>query len=312
MKRSNKARIRNRQFRSTTLHKDLQHYPQSPLVWASDDGWLPESQVLLAPRPAPADAIVFVHGWGGNAGDTWETFPQAVCMLPEAGNADIFFLDYPSVRSQVPFCSAQLRRFLVDLVRNPSTSIVNGSLPRNALKRAHSARYERICIVAHSMGAAISRRALMDLDQRTADGLTDKELAAFRLLFFAPAHSGSSIPLLIGSGLGINFLPGAKAVGALLRLWLQSLRDLEEGSPFLTELLQSCQRLRAERTHSGRSIVHLRATVYHAHNDRVVSQNNFDQDPPFHPVMNQTHRSICKPNKTYHSPLEALRALLAV
>jgi hypothetical protein len=291
------------------LHSNLSHYPQMPLRWVGDESWMTKSQLLLCHKRPAADAILFVHGWGGHAGGTWETFPQAVGTMPETSEADAFFLDYPSIRSQVPFCAAQLRRFLVDLVRDPVRRIVNSSLPANA-SRDEGQRYSRVILVAHSMGAVISRRALTDLDQPPPDGLTDDELAKFQLLFFAPAHCGSAIPLLIGSGLGLDFLPGAKAVGSLARLWFQSLRDLEEGSPALVKLANDCKRLREERTERKASVRHLRATVYHAHNDRVVSQNDFDRDPPFKPVMNQTHRSICKPINVYREPIEALRALL--
>lgn len=271
---------------------------------------MPKSQVLLCRHLQPEDAILFVHGWNGDAGKTWEAFPQVVATMPEASKADAFFLEYPSVKSQVPFCAAQLRKFLIDLVRNPVECIVDGSLPSNALIRAKNLRYRKIIVVAHSMGAVISRRALMDLDQSSPEGFNENELAKFRFLFFAPAHCGSAIPLLIGSGLGLDFLPGAKVVGSLVLFWLQSLRDLEEGSPFLTKLAEDCQELRKHRSARHASIRHLHAIVYHAHNDRVVSQNNFDYDPPFEPVMNQNHRSICKPDDVYQRPIEALRALL--
>jgi hypothetical protein len=151
----------------------------------------------------------------------------------------------------------------------------------------------------------------MDLDLPAPQGFTEKELAKFELVFFAPAHSGSSIPLLIGSGFGLDFLPGAKLIGSLVRLWFQSLRDLEEGSEFLVKLLKDCQQLREARTKRHASVRHLQAMVYHGHNDRVVSQNNFDQDPPFEPIMNQNHRSICKPSDKYQKPVEAVRALLS-
>src|SRR6266487_689066 len=61
-------------------HADLPHYPQSNLRWSRDDKWMPKSQVILLQMPAQM-AIVFVHGWGGSAGGTWEFFPKAVATL---------------------------------------------------------------------------------------------------------------------------------------------------------------------------------------------------------------------------------------
>ncbi|HEY7248668.1 MAG TPA: alpha/beta fold hydrolase [Xanthobacteraceae bacterium] len=295
---------------AAALHGRIKHYPQAPVQWVSAPTWMPGSEALLLYDPDPADAILFIHGWGGNAGGTWESFPQLAATMSEASGADIFFLDYPSLESQVPFCAAQLRSFLMDLVRAPADTIINSSLPATAPRRTRAMRYRRIVVIAHSMGAVIARRALLDLDLPPPDGLTDDELGRFAFLFFAPAHCGSAIPLLIGSGLGLDFLPGAKLIGALARLWFQSLRDLEEGSAFLAKLAQDNKQTREARTGRGGSIGHLRAIVYHAHNDRVVSQNGFDQDPPFRPVMDQNHRSICKPNAEYREPFEALRAIL--
>ena len=195
------------------------------------------------------------------------------------------------------------------MVRDPIGQIVNPSLPTAAPRRLESARYRKFMIVAHSMGAVVSRRALLDLDQQSPEGLAGDELEKFDLLFFAPAHCGSLIPLLIGSGLGLDFLPGAKLIGSMSQVYFQSLRDLEVGSDFLNQLAADCAQLREAHTEQSVPIRHLRATVYHAHNDHVVIQNNFDRDPPFRPVMNQNHRSICKPNATYREPIEAFRAL---
>jgi hypothetical protein len=294
------------------LHDRIQHYPQTTMRWVSDHQWMPTSQILLSRHKQIKTAILFVHGFGGDAGGTWETFPQAVASLPTSAKVDVYFLEYPSLTPQVPFCAGQLLRFLIDLVRDPVNCIIDQSLPTGAPRREKSMRYQKILVVAHSMGAVITRRALMDLDlDQSQNGFTDKELAKFKLLFFAPAHAGSSIPRLISSGLTLNFSL-AKLFGSLAAVWFQSLRDLEIGSTFLAQLTNDCRELRETRNERRASITHLRAVVYHARNDRVVSQNNFDQDPPFVPVNNKNHRSICKPNETYRQPIEALDALLQI
>jgi pimeloyl-ACP methyl ester carboxylesterase len=289
----------------------LNHYPQARMCWAGDDGWMPKSQVLMCCRP-PKDAVVFVHGWGGDAGSTWEAFPGAVATMPETSEADVFLLDYPSTTSSVAFCSQKLRLFLLDLARDPVARIAASSLPASAPHRDGEHRYGRIVLVAHSMGAVISRRALLDLDVGVEQGgLEDYELARFRLLLFAPAHCGSRIARLIGSGLGLDFLPGATLVGAAASVWFSSLGDLEEGSDTLKTLAEDNARLREERRARNAPFGHLRAQVYHAHNDKVVIQNNFDRDPPFNPVMRRNHRSICKPADSYAAPVEGLRAVLS-
>ncbi|WP_426536942.1 esterase/lipase family protein [Bradyrhizobium sp. McL0615] len=297
------------QVAPSSLHHVIQHYPQTTLRWVTDEQWMPRSQVVLSRQKQPHDAILFIHGFGGDAGRTWENFPQVAAMSSGASRADLFFLHYPSLTPQVPFCAAQLLSFLIDVTHDPVSRIINPSLPNSAPKRAKEMRYRRIFIVAHSMGAVISRRAIMDLGQ-ASDGFTDVEMRKFTLLFFAPAHAGSSIPRLIASGFNLNF-PCAELIGSLASVCFQSLRDLEVGSPFLVKLANDCRELREARTKRHAPINHLRALVYHAQNDRVVSQNGFDQDPPFKPIMNKNHRSICKPNESYCEPIEALHALLA-
>jgi hypothetical protein len=248
-----------------------------------------------------------VHGFGGAGTATWEIF--LVGTIAEASKADAFFIDYPSKTHSVAFCAALIRTFLFDLVRDPVYRIIQPSLPANAPNRARDERYRRVIIVAHSMGAVITRRAVMDFERLSAITFSDDELSKFCLLFFAPAHCGSDIPLLIASGFGLD---GVKPLGLAARKFYPSLRDLEEGSPALIKLAEDCRRLREERTQRGLSTYHLCATVYHAQNDRVVSQNDFDHDPPFEPVMGKNHRSICKPKSLlYVDPVEALRAVLS-
>jgi pimeloyl-ACP methyl ester carboxylesterase len=272
---------------------------------------MPGSQVLLLKVPAHT-AIVFVHGWGGTAGGTWEFFPKALATLPAAASSDIYLLDYPSTNHQVPFCAAQLRNFLIDILQDPMDRIVNLSLPREAALHAATHRYERIVLVAHSMGAVVARRAILDIERAPPQGLTVEAVAKFKLLFFAPAHIGSDVPLLIGNGLGLDYLPGVKLIGNIILLWKHSLRDLEKESPCLRKLASDCRELREVREARQGDTAHLRAFVYHAEGDRTVFQDDFDRDFPFTPVMEKNHRSLCKPAESYRMPIEALEKVLSL
>jgi len=288
----------------TGIHADLRHYPQSNLRWSGDEGWMPKSQAILL-RAAPAkSAIIFVHGWGGSAAGTWESFPQGVGTMSES--ADVFFLEYPSRTHTVSFCAAQFRKFLFDVARNPIERVVHNSLPADASRRSLGDLYQRIVIVAHSMGAVIVRRALLDIESAAPEGFTDDEFKVFRLLFFAPAHCGSEIARLIGAGLGLEVLPGATLVGSVVKMLMPSLRDLEEGSQALEKLANDNRAIRVERQDRKASCSHLRAYVYHAEKDGVVSQNNFDADFASEPIMGKNHRTICKPAEEYQTPTEAL------
>jgi hypothetical protein len=157
------------------------------------------------------------------------------------------------------------------------------------------------------MGAAVARRALLELDR---DDLTEAERAKLVLLLLAPAHKGSTIPLLIQAGFEIEHFPGGKAIGLALSIYYRSLRDLREKSGFVEKLEADSATARERRLVQPLSVDYLRAYVYHAQGDKTVIQDRFDDDYRFHAVMDKNHREICKPGETYRDPVAALEGLL--
>jgi len=269
-----------------------------------------------------ATVIFFLHGWGGTSADTWEAFPRAIRSSQVLRSADAFFLQYPSKSHSVAFCAAQLAELLRDVLRKPD-NLITPSLPPGSAPRDWSG-YRRVVLVGHSMGAVVARRALLDLD---ADDLRDEDRSRVRMLFFAPAHRGSTLPLLVSSGLGLDWLPGSTAVGLALTVYYRSLHDLAEGSNCLSDMDNDSEAARAARTAATNQYIAaaagsgvkvkvadlsglLRAHVYHAQGDKVVSQERFDADWPMKPVMKQNHRTVCKPIDDYRRPIQALETLL--
>lgn len=283
------------------LHDGIVHYPQSALRWTKDIEWVRRGQVLLTRSAQVPCAIVFIHGWGGGARSTWEQFPEMISQRSSDLFADAYFLEYRSTGYAVAWCAAMLREFLTDLVSAPAPTMINASLPEG-VARPDEFKYEQVVLVGHSMGAVISRRALLDMD-------VDRDvLSRLRLLFFAPAHCGADVARLVGSGFGLEVLPGAKLVSAAVQFFLRSLPDLEPGSETLRRLATDTGKVHAA---NGGKAEHLRACVYHAQDDRVVIQTDFEGDPPFRPVRLRDHRSICKPDPEYQVPAAALREVLA-
>jgi pimeloyl-ACP methyl ester carboxylesterase len=296
-----------RQLEAGRVSAVLAHLPASPLSWVKNEDWVKGGEVLLSVSPVAEEAIVFIHGWGGDAVGTWENFRAGIHALPEMSMADALFWAYPSKTHQVAYSAGVLRQFLSDLIDAPVRSILDPSCPQDLALRGDGFRYQRITLCAHSMGAVIARRAMIDLDRE--GGLGDPP-PVIRLLLFAPAHKGSNLPLMIRSGFGLGWVPGATLVANALRLHYSSLEGLAKGGQTLRELEEHSRCLRLKLERGGKNTAHLRAQVLHAQNDRVVEQDSFDDDPPFTPVMKQTHRSICKPNDSYLQPIEALRRAL--
>ena len=121
----------------------LSHLPLSRLSWNADDGWMLQSRVLLVRSQQATTALVFVHGWRGNANDTWEAFPRAIRFMPETQRSDAFFIHYPTTEQTISFHAAKLRKLFTDLARTPSESIVNPSLPRTEARRDAAATYRQ-------------------------------------------------------------------------------------------------------------------------------------------------------------------------
>jgi pimeloyl-ACP methyl ester carboxylesterase len=252
----------------------------------------------------PRTAILFVHGFGGAAVSTWESFQFHLRLSPEASDADVWFLQYPSMRHKVAWCGGVLRVFLEDLISKPSARILNPTLAVIAADlREDNFHYRRIIICAHSMGAVVARRAVLDLE---AKGWLSGDSPNIQLLLFAPAHKGSNLPMMAASAFGLDWLPCALLVANALRIHYRSLDDLAKGSATLRRLEADSRSLRRRRPNAP----HFRATVLHAEHDSVVEQEPFDLDPPFLPVMGRDHRTICKPEPSYQFPIKVLAGLL--
>jgi alpha-beta hydrolase superfamily lysophospholipase len=109
------------------------------------------------------------------------------------------------------------------------TTIINPLLDAEA-QRPETFCYENAFMVAHSLGAIVSRRALLNASRENAFW-TDK----VGVILFAPAHMGAHILGLVMEALmGIPIVGGI--VSAIWRLRFQSLRDVEPECVTLRQL----------------------------------------------------------------------------
>jgi pimeloyl-ACP methyl ester carboxylesterase len=148
--------------------------------------------------------MLFLHGWKGDAKDTWTLYPHLVCGDRDFADADVLSLDYPIYILQGNLTMEQLGSWIAD------------RLAANGV-----ARYRRVVIIAHSIGGLVARRLV--LEQRP-------ELRnIIFLLEIATPHTG---PANYAQLLQLMGFKGKKLVG-----------ELKEESEFLRKLKTDWQAL---------------------------------------------------------------------
>ena len=143
-------------------------------------------------------AIVFVHGFSGDARKTWGQFPDFIMQTSGLAEWDVFSFGYstslmPDIRG---IWSAE----------PPLVSLAD--LLRTTLDHSPFDTYKALALVAHSMGGLIVQRALLD------DGLRDRTSHA---VFFGTPSAG-----LVKS--------------SLISFWKRQFRDMATQSEFIVDL----------------------------------------------------------------------------
>ena len=223
-----------------------------------------------------------------------------IATAEKAADYDLFFYGYDSRRS-ASSSAIELVEFLRAVAESPADKVTNPSLASGMpLRKPFS--YEALVLCAHSLGAVVSRLAL--LDAVDDDESPCRWLAKLRLVLFAPAHSGALIIELASLGLGGFPLVGS-ALQALARARHISLRDLEPRSNTLKEL-----RKRTEKALAGEFGKCHRAWVAHARRDKIVLSDKFLSDRPAKLFKDANHISICKPTQSFKQPLQFVLEVL--
>jgi len=270
------------------------HYTPRTLSWGKD------SRARWAVQPSGV-AVVFVHGFGGGATDTWDEFADLLPERKECAGHDLLFYGYDSLTVQAPNSAALVRDFLHALATEPFQAVMSRSL---RVDRGLDAtfRYRRIVIVAHSLGAVVAREALI----QAADKPSMRSwIPLVRLALFAPAHSGALITELAEEAIGAVKLSWLKLARTSYKAYAQVLVDLERGSPTLRRLETRTAALIAEGLDTLRA-----AVVVQGDRDRVVYAAVFGSDPGPHVEPGKGHADVCKPSSNYPQPLEHVLPLM--
>lgn len=241
------------------------------------------------------NALVFTHGYGGDSIDTWSEFNHFVHQRNSFASYDVYFFGYDSIYSDLSASAALFRQFLEAIQNNTANTLAN-VLPLNTTRTG----YEKIKIVAHSLGAVISRRALVDATLANSPWVQDIEQ-----VFFAPAHKGASVVDLFTSRSNALGKFGALFSG-LLTFKSPLINQLKSNSAELKQLEDDVKNLT-----SGSMNQHLIAKeVVIAQYENIVINTRFFGDPPPDTIAKTDHRSVCKPKSGRLEPLNKVESHL--
>ncbi len=223
----------------------------------------------------PKNLVIFVHGFNGHPVKTWNEFPQLIQQHGAFKDADVIFYGYDSLKTQASNMKLRLFKF-IEMAIDP-TKMVYATL-RNI---PEGFQYNKVVIIAHSLGAVVARLALLYARAKHVSWLKNCQL-----LFFAPAHFGSRIP--------DNFRECFQGYASLFQSFTVTkypiIKDLSEGSTILSQLENNVREILQKE-----NAEYLKAKVVWASNDIVVLNNTFCDDFPEDEIDDTSHTSVCKP-----------------
>ena len=253
-------------------------------------------QVMFAVEPS-RKAVLFIHGFSGDAIETWSDFHLLLPATHPCQGRDLFFYGYDGLRAEMTASASLFRDFLDRLFRE-TARYVNDNLPP-AAGRPPGFSYDGLAIVAHSLGAVITRRALLDATRMRLSWPSKT-----KMVLYAPAHMGASVAdLALEVASGFKFL---RLFGSLARFESPLIDQLKPGSRDLETLLMetnaACQ--------GGKNRHLVACKVIIAEYERIVRNERFGADPPPQTIAETTHTSVCKPRRDFQRPLALLEECL--
>ena len=263
------------------------HFQIRPI--ASESG---DVNAVLSIVP-PKTCIVFVHGYSGSSVDTWAEFDRMMPRENACKSVDLIFYGYDGLFAELAASSSIFASFLKPLAIRPMDLI--GDIP-GAHDRGLDFGYKRILIVAHSLGAVITRWALLDL-RDSGESWLDR----IEMVLFSPAHKGARVKDLASEVLsGFSF---AKLFNSWIRFQSPLVDQLTEGSAEL-KFLEG--RTIAAINKDGRRPYLVPRAVIIAQYERIVSNIRFASDNPPLAFANKGHIAVCKPSDAWRAPVDAV------
>ena len=232
----------------------------------------------------PSRLVVFVHGFRGSGRATWGRLPELICDNAAFADSDLLFFDYATVGRQIQFHAQELLGALRLLTMDQQQALAGtGVAALGRIRTRAPAGYSSVHFVAHSMGAIVVRRALLDAAREPADQWARNA----QLVLFAPAHSGARVEVLVEQTLAL--IPG---LHGLVRPFYPCLDEMVPDSPTLSLLLDDSMRLMGSDARHLSCLV--ARAVYIAEIEVVVYTTAFMSDPAGAPIRGSNHRTVCK------------------
>ena len=248
---------------------------------------------------AATHLVLFVHGFGGDPIGTWPEFATLLTKRADLPPFDYIFYGYDGKTTQANSSALGLFTFVDALLGRPA-SVIAQSLP--FIERSPFS-YERVVIVAHSLGALVTRRALLHAAAVDASGSAVPWLKNVRMVLFAPAHHGAYVANLVSAFVVDQPWFLGKLLGYYLKYRSPLLEDLQPNSPVITALKDET---RAVMDRLPQPPAYIRADgVLWAEKERVVINMPFFADAPPQ-LAAADHFSVCKPGDLRHKALECV------
>jgi hypothetical protein len=252
-------------------------------------------------------AIVFVHGFLGDAQGTWLNFQESICSQGAShslwSKCDVFFFSYGSFSDDITESARALLTFVRGVFPKPPSWMFKiakyfKGLPPSVLDlTTDMPTYKHLVLVGHSEGGIVIRRAV-DL----AYGKKMNRILMARLALFAPAHKGVKLSGWIGACLVVG------RVDAVLMPFLNfsdAFVEMKQGN-LLTEIENHTKVYREES--KGREPIAFRAHVLFGSVDHVVQKGFYPWDCFHDSEIGKDHVSICKPSASYNRPIKFVLA----
>lgn len=257
----------------------------------------PERWVLYLSHNEPQRLVVFVHGFGGKAVNTWQRFPNAGPDRAWWTASDMLFVGYDSKRATIPGTAARLRREISHFYPQlPDELLCAGGC---RIRARAAAPYGELCLVGHSLGGLIVRRALCDAakewsdERRTDPNATRPVLLEASVRLFSPASAGFRAAGFLG-------LMRASPVWGAVEMWLRrssAYTDLQPGSDMLVATREWTLQFADDPEFRA-----LRARILWAEPDDVVVPQRYPTDHVDQFEDGKDHSAVCKPRDDYGTP----------